>query len=126
MNRMSYTPMLKNFELMFKGFFFTVGLLVVALLINTAVNVRMDNFTKMTGLPAHMSVKEKEQQMQCMTQNIYWEAASEPFEGKVAVAEWYNNVMYSTIRLFVSFRGFVNQHTRRDLYILRCGMKVKL
>jgi len=143
MNRMSYTPMLKNFELMFKGFFFTVGLLVVALLINTAVNVRMDNFTKLTGLPAHMSVKEKEQQMQCLTQNIYWEAASEPFEGKVAVAQvtmnrmnsgsfqklfavWYNNEMYSTTRLFVSFRGFVNQHTRRDLYILNCGTKVKL
>lgn len=95
MNRTTYAPMLKNFELMFKGFFFTVGLLVVALLINTAVNVRMDNFTKLTGLPAHMSVKEKEQQMQCLTQNIYWEAASEPFEGKVAVAQVTMNRMNS-------------------------------
>ena len=64
MNRTNYVPMLKHFELMFKGFFFTVGLLVVAVLLNTAMSIRIDNYTKMQGLPAHMSVKEKEQQMQ--------------------------------------------------------------
>lgn len=30
---------------------------------------------------------ERERQLRCLTQNIYWEAASEPFEGKVAVAQ---------------------------------------
>ena len=30
---------------------------------------------------------DKERQLRCLTQNIYWEAASEPFEGKVAVAQ---------------------------------------
>ena len=33
------------------------------------------------------ATKDKERRLQCMTQNIYWEAASEPFEGKVAVAQ---------------------------------------
>ena len=33
------------------------------------------------------AVKDKERRMQCMTQNIYWEAASEPAEGKLAVAQ---------------------------------------
>ena len=35
----------------------------------------------------HVSVKERTQQLECLTRNIYWEAASEPFEGKVAVAQ---------------------------------------
>ncbi len=30
---------------------------------------------------------ERARQLRCLTQNIYWEAASEPFEGKVAVAQ---------------------------------------
>ena len=34
-----------------------------------------------------ITLKERERQLQCLTQNIYWEAASEPFEGKVAVAQ---------------------------------------
>jgi spore germination cell wall hydrolase CwlJ-like protein len=34
-----------------------------------------------------VTLKERERQIQCLTQNIYWEAASEPFEGKVAVAQ---------------------------------------
>ena len=31
--------------------------------------------------------KDKERKLQCMTQNIYWEAATEPAEGKLAVAQ---------------------------------------
>jgi len=30
---------------------------------------------------------DRDRQLRCLTQNIYWEAASEPFEGKVAVAQ---------------------------------------
>ncbi|CAB4133373.1 SleB Cell wall hydrolyses involved in spore germination [uncultured Caudovirales phage] len=30
---------------------------------------------------------DRARQLRCLTQNIYWEAASEPFEGKVAVAQ---------------------------------------
>lgn len=30
---------------------------------------------------------ERTKQLDCLTKNIYWEAASEPFEGKVAVAQ---------------------------------------
>ena len=33
------------------------------------------------------ALKDKERRMQCMTQNVYWEAASEPAEGKIAVAQ---------------------------------------
>ena len=95
MNRTLSVPKLKNFELMFRGVFFLVGLLVVGLLINTAVSIRTSDYVKTTGLPAHLSVKEREQQIQCLAQNIYWEAASEPFEGKVAVAQVTMNRMNS-------------------------------
>ena len=33
------------------------------------------------------TVKDRERQLYCMTKNIYWEAASEPAEGKLAVAQ---------------------------------------
>ena len=36
---------------------------------------------------AHVNVEEKSRQLECLTRNIYWESASEPFEGKVAVAQ---------------------------------------
>jgi len=34
-----------------------------------------------------VSVADRTKQLECLTRNIYWEAASEPFEGKVAVAQ---------------------------------------
>lgn len=34
-----------------------------------------------------VSMSDKMKQLDCLTKNIYWEAASEPFEGKVAVAQ---------------------------------------
>jgi spore germination cell wall hydrolase CwlJ-like protein len=34
-----------------------------------------------------VSAEDRTRQLKCMTQNIYWEAANEPFEGKVAVAQ---------------------------------------
>jgi spore germination cell wall hydrolase CwlJ-like protein len=35
----------------------------------------------------YVSVEDKTRQLECLARNIYWEAASEPFEGKVAVAQ---------------------------------------
>jgi spore germination cell wall hydrolase CwlJ-like protein len=34
-----------------------------------------------------LSVRDRERQLHCMTQNVYYEAASEPAEGKIAVAQ---------------------------------------
>lgn len=33
------------------------------------------------------TIRDKQKQLSCMTQNVYWEAASEPAEGKIAVAQ---------------------------------------
>ncbi len=50
---------------------------------------RLDALREQTGnLPAgYVSAAERTRQLDCLTRNIYWEAASEPFEGKVAVAQ---------------------------------------
>jgi spore germination cell wall hydrolase CwlJ-like protein len=46
--------------------------------------LRQDN----RDLPAgYVSAAENIKQLDCLTRNIYWEAASEPFEGKVGVAQ---------------------------------------
>jgi len=43
-----------------------------------------------------VTANDRERQLRCLTQNIYWEAASEPFEGKVAVAQVTMNRASST------------------------------
>jgi spore germination cell wall hydrolase CwlJ-like protein len=87
MNRAYSFPVLKNFELMFRGFYFIIGCLAVVFAIQYAYTAKVKTFIATNSLPAHMSVKEKEAQIQCLAQNVYWEAASESFEGKVAVAQ---------------------------------------
>lgn len=43
---------------------------------------------KQTATPYQFaSLKDRERQLKCMAQNVYWEAASEPAEGKLAVAQ---------------------------------------
>jgi spore germination cell wall hydrolase CwlJ-like protein len=72
-----------------------VGLKVVTLLafvyaiftaMNWAVQRSIDTYNSYASLTT-VTLKERERQLQCLAQNIYWEAASEPFEGKVAVAQ---------------------------------------
>jgi len=60
-------------------------------------------FDKLTDLKAKKlavpyefaTIKDRERQLKCMAQNIYWEAASEPAEGKLAVAQIVMNRMES-------------------------------
>jgi spore germination cell wall hydrolase CwlJ-like protein len=56
----------------------------------TAVQAKFDSlkFKIAEGLSnPPITMAERERQLDCLTKNIYWEAASEPFEGKVAVAQ---------------------------------------
>jgi spore germination cell wall hydrolase CwlJ-like protein len=69
--------------------FKTLGLGVIALAVITATNHKLnelrDNAERMP--PGYVTAQEKIKQLDCLTRNIYWEAASEPFEGKVAAAQ---------------------------------------
>ena len=66
--------------------------LATVISLSTVVIVTKD---KLSGLQAQRlatptsfaSVKDRERQLICMAQNVYWEAASEPAEGKLAVAQ---------------------------------------
>jgi spore germination cell wall hydrolase CwlJ-like protein len=51
-----------------------------------AVQRSIDTYNSFSSTTT-VTLKERERQLQCLAQNIYWEAASEPFEGKVAVAQ---------------------------------------
>jgi spore germination cell wall hydrolase CwlJ-like protein len=68
-------------------------------LLATAVAVTVSTVVSMTALDLRaarlperdvvqpVSVHSMERQLACMTKNIYWEAANEPAEGKIAVAQ---------------------------------------
>lgn len=68
-----------------------VAIVVVSVLyfctkgINTAVTRKVDYYNNFNPSAVTADVRLKE--LDCLTKNIYWEAAGEPFEGKVAVAQ---------------------------------------
>ena len=65
------------------------GFLAVAAVVISVTNTKLSQLREAVEAqsPAAMSVADRTQQLNCLTKNIYWEAGSEPFEGKVAVAQ---------------------------------------
>jgi spore germination cell wall hydrolase CwlJ-like protein len=66
-----------------------VGFTAVMFAVVTAVNFKLDALAaeNQVARQGFVSVAERSKQLDCLTRNIYWEAGSEPFEGKVAVAQ---------------------------------------
>ena len=64
--------------------FITVALTVIAVTDLKLDNLRTNNKMARQGF---VSAADRDKQLDCLTRNIYWEAATEPFEGKVAVAQ---------------------------------------
>jgi spore germination cell wall hydrolase CwlJ-like protein len=69
--------------------FRTAGLVAISLAVITVCNHKLNDLRAgVEAMPAgYVTASEKIRQLDCLTRNIYWEAASEPFEGKVAVAQ---------------------------------------
>ena len=65
------------------------GFLAVAFVVISVTNTKLSQLREAVEeqSPAAVSVAERTRQLNCLTKNIYWEAGSEPFEGKVAVAQ---------------------------------------
>jgi len=65
------------------------GLIAVVASVLAVSNARLDSLRDIRGsMPeGYVTAAERTKQLECLTRNIYWEAASEPFEGKVAVAQ---------------------------------------
>lgn len=60
---------------------------IFALSAVTSWKLDMLSFGKNSSQFEFVSASDKAKQLECLTRNIYYEAASEPFEGKVAVAQ---------------------------------------
>jgi spore germination cell wall hydrolase CwlJ-like protein len=69
--------------------FKVAGLWMVTVAVITVCDQKLNELRSgIESMPAgYVSAQEKIKQLDCLTRNIYWEAASEPFEGKVAVAQ---------------------------------------
>jgi hypothetical protein len=52
-------------------------------------NAKLDTLktTNEVARQGFVSAADRARQLDCLTRNIYWESATEPFEGKVAVAQ---------------------------------------
>ena len=74
-----------------------LGLTVVAVTLFTVVDAKFDHLRQANSrMPEHMiTAEQRTKELDCLTRNIYWEAASEPFEGKVGVAQVTLNRMES-------------------------------
>jgi spore germination cell wall hydrolase CwlJ-like protein len=68
---------------------YVLGALVVVFLVQSIITVKFDKLKAFNGLFSSdiVSIKVREQQLDCLAINIYKEAGYEPFEGKVAVAQ---------------------------------------
>jgi spore germination cell wall hydrolase CwlJ-like protein len=66
-----------------------LGLCAVLFAVFTASNLKFDYLRQAnSNLPDnYVSAAQRTKELECLTRNIYWEAASEPFEGKVGVAQ---------------------------------------
>ena len=68
---------------------YLVGFLAVAFLVQSITTTKFSSLKEKGGYssPDVVSIKVREQQLDCLAINIYREAGHEPFEGKVAVAQ---------------------------------------
>ena len=66
-----------------------VGLVAVVFAVTTVTNNKLDSLRSSNEAlrQGFVSTADRTKQLECLTRNIYWESASEPFEGKVAVAQ---------------------------------------
>jgi spore germination cell wall hydrolase CwlJ-like protein len=76
-------------EKLFRFTAYTLGLVIVAMLVQSVTHAKMELLKTKGGYssPDVVSIKTREQQLECLAINIYREAGHEPFEGKVAVAQ---------------------------------------
>ena len=64
--------------------FLAVALAVISVTDSKLDALRASNEVARQGF---VSTADRARQLDCLTRNIYWESATEPFEGKVAVAQ---------------------------------------
>lgn len=66
---------------------FLICAAMVVGVVGAVFNYKLYKHTLLSGIPVHYTASDRMRQVECLAKNIYWEAAHEPFEGKVAVAQ---------------------------------------
>jgi spore germination cell wall hydrolase CwlJ-like protein len=76
-------------EKLFRFTAYLMGFVVVAMLVQSITQTKMEKLREgqMLSSPDIVSIKTRERQLECLAMNIYREAGHENFEGKVAVAQ---------------------------------------
>lgn len=76
-------------DIAIRSLFMILALVVPLILIVATTNMKRSDRSELTGptVPGFVTVSELDRQLECMTRNIYYEAAREPAEGKLAVAQ---------------------------------------
>lgn len=76
-------------EKVVKPIILIIGLVLTVMAIKTVTAAKLDQYKQTAGVSYSdvITIRERERQLDCLAKNIYHEAASEPFEGKVAVAQ---------------------------------------
>ena len=71
------------------GILKTVGFIAVIAALVTVCTAKLNHLAanQDSWRQGFVSAEDRTRQLECLANNIYWEAASEPFEGKVAVAQ---------------------------------------
>jgi spore germination cell wall hydrolase CwlJ-like protein len=72
-----------------RGIVFLLALAFVTTVITVITQNKIQDLQREESVksPVFATVKERERQLHCMTQNVYYEASHEPAEGKIAVAQ---------------------------------------
>jgi len=70
-----------------KTTFFCVGAFVIIYIMSSVIQFKFQQYKENSQTPEQVSAKETFRQLDCLAKNVYYEASSEPFEGKVAVAQ---------------------------------------
>lgn len=60
---------------------------ITLIIIAKFTSSKIEQYKENRDFNSPISMAERERQLNCLAKNIYFEAASEPFEGKVAVAQ---------------------------------------
>ena len=64
-----------------------LGFVLVMYILAHVTHLKLDNLRGINNDTPVVTAAEREKQLDCLAQNIYYEAGHEPFEGKVAVAQ---------------------------------------
>ena len=76
-------------KIVVKGVLIILAVAAAVFLVHTLITDKFAALRRRAAVEplAFATVSERERQLDCMAQNIYWEAANEPAEGKIAVAQ---------------------------------------